>query len=223
MTVQFAVNVLSPVLPLTIEEIGDQPLNVYPILSGEERLTASSIVYDDGLPAALVPPFRMYDILYEMTIQFAVNVLSPVLPLSIEELGDQPLNVYPALVGAERLTVSSIVYDDGLPAAFVPPFRSYVIVYVTGVQFAVNVLFPVLPLAIEEVGDQPLNVYPVLSGAERRTVSSTVYDDGLLAALVPPFRMYDILYEMTVQFAVNVLSPVLPLVIEEVGDQPLNV
>jgi hypothetical protein len=107
----------------------------------------------------------------------ATNVLSPVVHWAIHVTFTQsnvhPENSYPSLLGSTNvIVVLSIVYDDGL-FPFVHPFNSYVIVYTSLSQFAVNSLSPVLPagILISFVGNvypshvHHANLYPFLSDA----------------------------------------------------------
>lgn len=48
-------------------------------------------------------------IVYVSAIQFAVNFFSPVLPCGISLLGDHPLKVFPAFVGARSSMVPEVI------------------------------------------------------------------------------------------------------------------
>ncbi len=70
----------------------------------------------------------------------------PVEPLAIEVISS--VAVYPVFVGATNSIASSIVYV--LTFVFVAPSNpTYVILYSIGVQLAVTVMLPVVPLAID--------------------------------------------------------------------------
>ena len=234
---KFALYVLFPVLPFAIvtvcvtssKSVPVQPSNTYPSLPGFINVISSvTTVYVSGFIPSIVPPAKSYSIVYFINSQFAVYVLSPVLPVAIVTCvcavspfaPVHPANVYPVFVGCTNvISLLSIVYSVGFVSS-VPPFNSYVIVYFVNSQFAVYILFPVLPFSIITSNSgiapfapvQPANVYPSLLGFINVIfLLSIVYVLGFVPvpATVPSFKLYVIVYSSAAHTAYNVNSSLL--------------
>ena len=200
----------------------NQPANVYPVF-----VAVASVPYFPSyvtvlLLADAVPPFASYVIVYVFAIHCAYSVVSFVI-FTVESFVicvppvvavNQPLNVYPSLVGVGKSPYVKSYVTFLFDVVVFPPFVSNVTLYVFAVHCAYTVIVALLFIVNELVicvppvfdVNQPFKLYPVLVATGNVPISLSTPTSLDVSLTVPPFGSNFTVYLSFVQCAYSVTS-----------------